>query len=240
MRLKIFFAVSVIVLLSIGSLQLADMYAETEAEVEKLEAAKVEMEREHISASEIQKMNELTEQLPDDGLEFTYHQWNEAEEKAAKMYEDSDGEFKKDWGMFLSIKAEKNEINPFIVYELLKVETGDQFDPDMVGPETSDGHAYGLAQFMKNTGPWIADKAGLDYEHEKLFDPYYAMHLSVTYLDYLYDEYDGNWDKALTAYHRGMDGMEQYKDEHGDAKSWYAVDIQEDARETAGDLVTFE
>ena len=44
----------------------------------------------------------------------------------------------------------------------------------------------------------------------------------------------------MTAYHRGMQGMEQYKATYGDAKSWYAMDIQEDAEETEADFVSYE
>jgi len=57
------------------------------------------------------------------------------------------------------------------------VETGGAFEPDIVGPETRFGKAYGLAQFMENTGPWIANKADLPYEKELLYNPYYSIEL---------------------------------------------------------------
>nr|WP_184664481.1 transglycosylase SLT domain-containing protein [Texcoconibacillus texcoconensis] len=166
-----------------------------------------------------------------------YESWQEAEAMANHMYEDSDGHFDEDWGMFLALEAMREGIDPFLVYELLRVESGEKFEPDLVGPETEYGHAYGLAQFMKNTGPWIADMAGLPYEHDKLFDPYYSIQLAVVYLDFLYDKYE-DWDHALTAYHRGIYGLEQYIEDHGHAKSWYAEEIQEKAQERS--LVAFD
>ncbi|WP_235001595.1 lytic transglycosylase domain-containing protein [Halobacillus sp. Marseille-P3879] len=154
-----------------------------------------------------------------------FEDWAYLEEQAHAFYKDSDGEFKKPWALFLVKKAEKYGIDPVVVYELLKVETGDTFNPNLVGPETEYGKAYGMGQFMKNTAPWIADMAGLPYEEELLFDPYYSMQLSVVYLDYLYNKYN-DWDKALTAYHRGVEGLKEYIEENGDAKSWYAKEIQ--------------
>lgn len=150
--------------------------------------------------------------------------------KLAKQFEkQSEGRFKEEWGRFLVQESLRKDVDPYIVYELLRVETGNKFDPTLVGPETKYGRAYGMAQFMENTAPWIAKMAGMKYEgKEQLFDPYYAIQLSIVYLDYLHAKYD-DWDKALTAYHRGMYGLEQYIQKEGHAKSWYAKEIQEKA-----------
>lgn len=156
--------------------------------------------------------------------------WKNMDKKAEQIVSESDGKFKKTWALFLVKESKAHDIDPFLVYELLKVETGNTFDPELVGPETKYGHAYGMSQFMTNTAPWIADMADLSYEKEKLFDPYYSMKLSVTYLDFLKQEYDGDWNKALTAYHRGIGGLDQYISDNGDAKSWYAVEIQSKAQ----------
>ncbi|MCP3025662.1 lytic transglycosylase domain-containing protein [Halobacillus sp. A5] len=157
-----------------------------------------------------------------------FDQWSYLEDQAEAFHKDSDEEFKKPWALFMVKQSEKYEVDPVVVYELLKVETGDTFNPKLVGPETKYGKAYGIGQFMKNTAPWIADMAGLRYEEELLFDPYYSMQLAVVYLDYLYNKYN-NWDEALTAYHRGVGGLKKYKEENGDAESWYAVEIQSKA-----------
>ncbi|WP_411953457.1 lytic transglycosylase domain-containing protein [Alkalibacillus sp. S2W] len=162
--------------------------------------------------------------------DFSYQSWEKIEQKANNMVEDSDGEFDKSWALFLVQKAKAYDIDPFIVYELLKVETGNTFDPKLVGPPTDYGRAYGMSQFMENTAPWIADMANLPYEKELLFNPTYSIQLSVVYLDHLYGKY-GNWDEALTAYHRGIGGLDQYQAENGHAESWYAVEIQKKAEQ---------
>ncbi|TFB18552.1 lytic transglycosylase domain-containing protein [Filobacillus milosensis] len=157
-----------------------------------------------------------------------YTDWIEKKKFAEIVYEDSEGRFKKDWGMFLHSKAIEKSVDPFVAYELLKIETGGTFDPDLVGPDTKYGNARGIAQIMhSNTAEWLASMAGLEYKgKEMLFDPYYSMELSVVYLDFLYRRY-GNWAEALTAYNRGMGGLEKYKLENGHAQSSYATTVIE-------------
>ncbi|WP_258871080.1 transglycosylase SLT domain-containing protein, partial [Halobacillus trueperi] len=186
---------------------LADQKQELKNKNEKLSK---EIER-------LQSTNDYLKEQPSAAEEKNgYHTWPEIEKKADRLVKESEGNFKKSWAMYLVKEAERYKINPFLVYELLKVETGGTFDPELVGPETKYGHAYGMSQFMKNTAPWIADMAGLPYEEELLFDPYYSMQLSLVYLDFLQNKYD-NWDEALTAYHRGMGGLNEYKEENGHA-----------------------
>lgn len=159
-----------------------------------------------------------------------YTEWKTSEELANSFVVQSEGRFKKEWGLFLVKEANRHGIDPYIVFELLKVETGGSFDPQLKGPKTKYGRAYGMAQFMKNTAPWIAEMANLPYKDELLYDPYYSIQLSVVYLDFLYDEY-GSWDKALTAYNRGMGGLEKYIQQHGHANSSYAKKIQSNAKQ---------
>lgn len=155
-----------------------------------------------------------------------YRLWSDSMDVANDLHEDSSGHFKKEWGLYLGHLASEKEMNPYLVYELLKVESGETFETDAVGPDTRYGNAYGMAQFMTNTAPWIAEMAGVEYEKELLFDPYYAIQLSVEYLNFLYGEY-GDWSEALTAYNRGMGGLQQYMNQHGHANSEYAMTIKE-------------
>lgn len=160
---------------------------------------------------------------------INHKNWQKYYEVAEIMVDESGGEFKRPWATYLVKEADTYGIDPFIVYELLKMETGNTFDPSLIGPKTKYGHAYGMAQFMKNTAPWIADKADMPYEDELLFDPYYSIKLSLVYLDYLYNKYE-SWDETLTAYHRGMTGLKQYKLKNGHANSQYASRIQTNAQ----------
>ncbi|MDG5788776.1 transglycosylase SLT domain-containing protein [Evansella sp. AB-P1] len=181
-----------------------------------------------LDLEDIQKYVDALSQEADFSVGLTT--WMNGMEIANTLYEDSKGQFEEEWGLFLSLEAENRGIDPFLVYELLKIETGGTFDPTLVGPETPYGHAYGLAQFMENTGPWVANMANLEYEHDLLFDPLYSIQLSLVYLEFLYDLYE-DWNYALTAYHRGIYGLEMYIEENGHAESWYAVEIQENAEE---------
>ncbi len=43
----------------------------------------------------------------------------------------------------------------------------------------------------------------------------------------------------MTAYHREMYGLEQYIEENGNAKSWYAVDTQENAKNVRSGVLSW-
>ncbi|WP_280768475.1 lytic transglycosylase domain-containing protein [Salipaludibacillus daqingensis] len=237
MRFQTLVMILVITVLSGYSLLLGNEFVQTKGKIQELQIVKEDQRKQQGLDLEVERMKGIIDHLPDDYKVAGYESWEIAKRMATHLHENSDGTFKKDWGTFLTLEAKQKDIDPLIVYELLKVETGGEFDPELVGPETKYGHAYGIAQFMKNTGPWIADMADLPYDDEMLFDPYYSIQLSIVYLDFLYEEY-GDWDHALTAYHRGMYGLEQYIEENGDAKSWYAVEIQENAEKSS--LVTYD
>ncbi|GGM31418.1 hypothetical protein GCM10011351_16950 [Paraliobacillus quinghaiensis] len=198
---------------------------QTKIDILNQEKQELQQENKKLQATAAYKGNQSNEEES-----VNYHTFSDLESKAENFLSDSDGAFKKSWGIYLANEAKKYEIDPYLVYELLKVETGNTFDPNLVGPKTKYGHAYGMSQFMKNTAPWIADMADLPYDEELLFDPYYSIQLSVVYLDFLHNQYN-NWDEALTAYHRGMSGMEAYKKSNGTAESQYAMLIQNRAKE---------
>ncbi|SDQ49490.1 lytic transglycosylase domain-containing protein [Virgibacillus salinus] len=165
-----------------------------------------------------------------DAKKNSYYSWTYVNKQANKLVKDSNGKFKKSWAIYLVQEAESFDISPYIAYELFRVETGNTFDPNLVGPETKYGKAYGMGQIMKNTAPWIAEMSGIPYNEELLFNPYYSIHLTFVYLDFLHKQY-GNWDKALTAYHRGIGGLKNYLDKNGHAKSWYALEIKNNAED---------
>ncbi|GAA0353953.1 transglycosylase SLT domain-containing protein [Bacillus horti] len=115
-------------------------------------------------------------------------------------------------------ESNRYDIPPEILIKLLKTESN--FDKDTIGPRTQYGHAYGIAQFMENTAPWIASMANLEYEMEYLFDPIYSITLAATYLNYLqYGDGQGHegfhdWHASLTAYNRGVAGLNSYVRNH--------------------------
>lgn len=203
--------------------------------MERLEQEVIELRNKNV------QFKDAMEYLIDKELEgdtpLNYKEWKRKQKVANKLVDRSDGKFKKEWSLFLIDMTDRYDIDPYLVYELLHVETGGKFDPDLTGPETKYGQAYGLSQFMKNTAPWIAEMGGLNYKDELLFDPYYSIQLSVVYLDFLRNRYEGDWNRALTAYHRGMYGLEKYVKENGHAKSWYSKQIISKSKE--GRLVAY-
>lgn len=124
-----------------------------------------------------------------------------------------------------------HHINFELVYHLLYVETGGTFKHNLVGPETKYGKAYGIAQFMENTAPWIAEMYGFQYKNKNdLFNPVYSTKLCICYLHYLNFGGKGHegyhdWHATLTAYNRGMYGLEAYKKINGTAISVYSQSI---------------
>src|SRR5699024_9153057 len=71
----------------------------------------------------------------------SYYKWANLEETADALVADSNDQFKKSWALYLVNESYQYDIDPYIPYELLKMETGGTFDPDLIGPKTKYGHA---------------------------------------------------------------------------------------------------
>lgn len=130
-------------------------------------------------------------------------------------------------------EANRLHVPAEILLKLLKTESN--YTHDLVGPKTKYGHAYGMAQFMKNTAPWISQMADLEYRFDKLFDPYYSITLAATYLQFLqygdgigHEGYE-NWHSTLTAYNRGINGLRKYERSHQTTVSSFSKKIMSDA-----------
>ncbi len=105
----------------------------------------------------------------------------------------------------LIIKGSRNNhIDPFIVLGVLKTESN--FDPYAVGLSGERG----LGQLMENTAMPVAQNLGYEYDPEKLFNPEYNIELTITQLSYLYNLYEKDINKTLTAYNRGKQGLIDY------------------------------
>jgi soluble lytic murein transglycosylase len=66
-------------------------------------------------------------------------------------------------------------------------------------------------QIMPGTGRWIASKMELeDYDEESLNDRDVNLTLGVWYLDYLWDEFDGNLVHVLAAYNAGPGNVRRW------------------------------
>ncbi|MBP1927202.1 membrane-bound lytic murein transglycosylase MltF [Sedimentibacter acidaminivorans] len=108
----------------------------------------------------------------------------------------------------LIIKGSRNNhIDLFIVLGVLKTESN--FDPYAVGLSGERG----LGQLMENTAIPVAQNLGYEYDPEKLFNPEYNIELTITQLSYLYNLYEKDINKSLTAYNRGKQGLVDYINE---------------------------
>nr|WP_312579132.1 lytic transglycosylase domain-containing protein [Sedimentibacter sp.] len=100
--------------------------------------------------------------------------------------------------------SKNNKLDPFIVLGVLKTESN--FDPYAVGLSGERG----LGQLMENTAMPVAQNLGYVYDPEKLFNPEYNIELTITQLSYLYNMYEKDLNKTLTAYNRGKQGLADY------------------------------
>ena len=128
---------------------------------------------------------------------------------------------------FLFDRAEEIAINPYIILGLIEMES--RFNRYAVGSKGERG----LGQLMANTAKPVAENLGIEYDPEKLFEPEYNILIFTTQLKYLYNYYDGDIHKTLTAYNRGQYGLEKYiasRSNHANpAVSDYSLRVMEKA-----------
>jgi soluble lytic murein transglycosylase len=97
------------------------------------------------------------------------------------------------------------DIDPLIIHAVMREESR------LNGKLTSTAGAVGLMQIMPGTGRWIASIMDLeDYDEESLRDRDVNMTLGVWYLDYLWDEFDGNLVHVLAAYNAGPGNVRRW------------------------------
>ncbi len=101
-------------------------------------------------------------------------------------------------------QSEALGLDPFVILAIMRVES--VFDPYAVGALGERG----LGQLMDNTARPVAQNLGIPYDPDRLFEPEYNILLFTTQLKYLYDFYEGNIHKTLTAYNRGQYGLERF------------------------------
>jgi soluble lytic murein transglycosylase len=89
------------------------------------------------------------------------------------------------------------DLDPALVTAVIYAESA------LIDTVRSDDGAVGLMQIMPPTGRWIADKIGLEYHTEMLYDPETNLHMGCWYLSYLMDRFDGNIQTVSAAYNAG-------------------------------------
>lgn len=105
--------------------------------------------------------------------------------------------------------ANKLHFNPDLLFGIIKVESEGKVD----AVNTITG-ATGLGQLIDNTGEWICkDIIGIDYDPETTpYDPEANMLIVSTYLNYLYNKYNGSTMDVIKEYSGSttFDGAYQY------------------------------
>lgn len=118
-------------------------------------------------------------------------------------------------------ESEKYGLNPAIMLELIKTESN--YKPEAI---SGDG-AKGLCQIRPVTAKATARELGLVYQAELLHDTEYSIKLGTYHLAKLVSLYKDDYHSALTAYNRGIKGLEKYVQRTGTPVSTYSSRINE-------------
>ncbi|MCL2587927.1 MAG: lytic transglycosylase domain-containing protein [Oscillospiraceae bacterium] len=108
--------------------------------------------------------------------------------------------------------SEERDLDPFLVKGLIQAESSFR------SYVTSPVGASGLMQIMPGTGAWLAERMGIPFEEEYLFDPAYNIRMGTYYLRMLINMFY-HVDTALAAYNAGMGNVgnwlqdERYSDD---------------------------
>jgi len=101
--------------------------------------------------------------------------------------------------------AEQYELDPFMVYSIIKVESS--FDENA---ESTKG-ARGLMQITPTTGEWIAEKLKIEEFHsDDLFTPEINIMLGTWYFRYLTDKFNNDIELAIAAYNAGPGSVQNW------------------------------
>lgn len=110
-----------------------------------------------------------------------------------------------------------------LVAAVIKAESGFNSDAQ------SHADAKGLMQITTDTGEWIANRLGEDYDDENLYDPETNIRFGVYYLDYLINYYK-SVDYAIMAYNAGFGNVDLWIKEEiltGDIKDYDNIPFAE-------------
>lgn len=102
---------------------------------------------------------------------------------------------------FINKYSEEYGVEKELVTAVVKSESG--FNPDA----HSYADARGLMQITPDTGDWISQQLGIEYNHDDLFDPQTNIKFGVFYLDYLINYYK-SVDYAIMAYNAGFGNVD--------------------------------
>ena len=109
--------------------------------------------------------------------------------------------------------ADEYGVAPSLIYAVIKAESN--FDPTAVSP----AGAKGLAQLTDDTARYAAGMIGIEYHDGDSFDAEKNIRLSVCYLRYLLNKYDGDLRPAVAAYNAGEGNVDRWIASGNDMRS---------------------
>lgn len=134
----------------------------------------------------------------------------------------------------ISDAAIKFNVPKDILFSIAKIESG--FNPN----ETGSYGDIGLFQITPMTAYEI-NKIGFGikgFYSSMLYNPDMNAEFAAWYLSYLHEK-TGSWVCAITAYNRGLGGMNSYMKSHGNAYSSYYVKVNESHKELYGSMLNY-
>ena len=97
--------------------------------------------------------------------------------------------------------AGQDEMFVLFLQAIMRTESGF----DRLAHSTAD--ARGLMQMIPPTATKVADKLGLDYADDKLFEPDFNIQTAAWYIGKLYKKFHGQWPLVASAYNGGAPAM---------------------------------
>ena len=101
--------------------------------------------------------------------------------------------------------AQKYQLEPELVAAVVYTES------KFIKTAASGAGALGLMQIMPDTGTWIAEKQGRrDFNKNELLDAETSLDMGCWYLKYLLNEFKGNTECCIAAYHAGQGAVKRW------------------------------
>jgi len=100
--------------------------------------------------------------------------------------------------------SEEFDVDAPLIASIIMAESS--YDPKAV----SYAGATGLMQIMPETGKWICDKLGIEYNDDMLTAPADSIRMGTWYLRYLMDMFDGDVTNVLAAYNIGQGNVSKW------------------------------
>ena len=119
--------------------------------------------------------------------------------------------------------SNKSGVEAAMIAAISNVESG--YNKDAV----SNKGAIGIMQLMPKTAQWVASKNKIEYNEEKLKEPFYNLKLGSLYLSYLIDEYQ-DLQVSICAYNAGQGNVSNWLKNtqySKDGKTLYKIPFKE-------------